>query len=94
MADFSDRFRQRVAVNFRCPFVPIRNSIVCIANDDRIVAQIQQPRLLGQLLFVTFALRQIDDGGLVEQSAISRGRGNLRTQKLHWDPLAFSRFQL
>ena len=57
MAHLAERFRQRVAVDFRRPFVPISNPIVYIANDDRIVAQIEQPRLLGQLLFVTLTLR-------------------------------------
>ena len=57
MAHFAERFLQRVAVDFRRPFVPVSNPIVYIANDDRIVAQIKQPRLLGQLLFVTLALR-------------------------------------
>ena len=57
MAHLAERFRQRVTVHFRRPFIPISNPIVRIANDDRIVAQIEQPRLLGQLLFVTLALR-------------------------------------
>ena len=57
MAHLAECFRQRVAVDFRRPFVPITNPIVYIANDYRIVAQIKQPRLLGQSLFVTLALR-------------------------------------
>ena len=57
VANFAEHFRQRVPVNFRRPFVPVSNPIVYIANDDRIVAQIQQSRLLGQLLFVALALR-------------------------------------
>ena len=57
MAYLAERFRQRVAVDFRRPFIPISNPIVYIANDDRIVAQIQQSRLVGQLLFVAPALR-------------------------------------
>ena len=41
------RFLRRVTVKFCCPSVPVSDPIVCIANDDGVVSQIQQPRLLG-----------------------------------------------
>ena len=67
---FAQRFFSRIAIKFRRPFVPVGDPIVFVANDDGVSAQIQQPRLLGQLSFMVFAFAQIQDGSLVEQRAV------------------------
>src|SRR5206468_12100441 len=87
---FSGRFLPFVGIDFWRSFVPVGNPVVRVANEDGIVAQIQQARLLRELLFVALALAQIDNGGLKEQGAISCRRGDRRTQKLRRDQFAFS----
>ena len=76
VSDSAERFLRDVAVSFCGPCVPVSDPVVVVANDDGIVGQIQQARLLGELLFVALALAQIDDGGLVEQGAICYRRGD------------------
>ena len=51
----AQRFLSRIAVKLRRPFVPVGDPFVSVANDDGIVAQIEKPRLLAKLLFVTLA---------------------------------------
>ena len=72
-------FLWRVAVNFCCASVPINDPIICVPNEDGVIGQIEQARLFGELLFVAFALAQIDNGGLKEQRAVSRRRSDWRT---------------
>ena len=76
---FAQCFVSRIAIKFRRPFVPVGDPIVFVANNDGVVGQIQQARLFGELLFVAFALAQIDNGGLKEQRAVSRRRSDWRT---------------
>ena len=73
---FAERFLRHVAVSFCGACVPVSDSVVCVANDDGVVGQIQQARLLGELLFVALAFAQINDGSLVEQGAICYRRAD------------------
>jgi len=74
-------------------FIPISDPIILVANDDGVVAQVEQARLLGQLLFMLLALAQIHDRGLVKPRSVSRCRSNRRTNKKRRNPLALSRLQ-
>ena len=94
MGHFAQCFLSRVAVNFCRAFVPVSDPVVFVANNDGIFAQIQQPRLLGQTLFVALALGQIDDGGLIEQGAISRRRSDRCAAEQRRNAFTFSRLYL
>ena len=65
---------------------------------DRYGTQVEQGAIAffarSQFCFRRLALAQIHDGGLIEEGAISRRRGDRRAAEQRRNPLPFSRLQL
>ena len=59
MCHFAERFLRRIAVEFARAVVPISDAVLPVAYENRVVGEIEQPRLLGQTPLCLFLFRDI-----------------------------------
>src|SRR2546421_3114196 len=60
VSDFSQSFLALVSVHLFRAAVPINDSVLRIADNDRVMSQIQKSRLFGKSFFLFLALRDVD----------------------------------
>src|ERR1700675_560510 len=59
MAHAANCFLAAKAIPVGCTFVPVRNSVVAVANQDGIIAEVEQPRPFGQGLLSLLSFRDV-----------------------------------